>query len=47
MNEKALEHWISHPEEMTDDRVKAYLSDSGIEGDDALVLLSSFKSPDY
>ena len=44
MNEKTLAQWIEHPEEMTDDRVKAHLSDSGIEGDDALVLLSSFKS---
>ena len=42
MNEKVLERWIAHPEEITDDRIKAYLSDSGIEGDDALVLLSSF-----
>ena len=42
--EEVLNQWIENPGEMTDDKVKTYLSDLGVEGDSALLLLSAFKS---
>jgi len=42
--EKRLNQWIENPGEMSDNEIKRYFSDLGIDNDSALLLLSAFKS---